>query len=438
MQSIPGVRPFLVVLSLVAAPAWADEPAPSPCEPDVQRLCADVPAGGGKLRACLRRNEPQLSPACRARMEADDQEARDTVQQFGRSCRADVAEFCSRIAIGDGVVFDCLESRLPRLTRACQAEMTRIVSARSKVAAVRAACKADVARLCIPVPKGAGEILECLQAHRAELSPDCDAGGVRRAAEAAAFVDILDEMTSKDRVQESLQILQGLDAVAFSRSQVIFQLDSFQSLGGKGNGGRMLLNPQFVFGSGNEFALQFKLPVLGLFPYQPGTPSQFGLGAVATAVAWNFLTAGGVKQFVALGIQWPTASSAPIGGPWAIVPSYAVGLGLWRLVSLTVQVQWNRSLGSSDRYPEVNLLILEPIVAVNLPGRAYVAVDTRLGWSFVSGTFIPLMKFAAGIFTDRERTVSISAWYQPALSQPAADEVFKYSVGAGLAYFFDW
>jgi hypothetical protein len=48
------------------------------------------------------------------------------------------------------------------------------------------------------------------------------------------------------------------------------------------------------------------------------------------------------------------------------------------------------------------------------------------------------MKFAAGIFTDRDRTVSISAWYQPVLSQPAADEVFKYSVGAGLAYFFDW
>ena len=86
---------------------------------------------------------------------------------------------------------------------------------------------------------------------------------------------------------------------------------------------------------------------------------------------------------------------------------------------------------------ELNLLILEPIVAVNLPGRSYLAIDTRLGWSFVSGTFIPLMKFAAGIFTDRERTVSISAWYQPTLSQPAADEVFKYSVGAGIAYFFD-
>jgi hypothetical protein len=349
-----------------------------------------------------------------------------------------MGEFCPTIAAGGGVVFDCLESHLPQLTRSCQAELTRISAARAKVAAVRASCKADVVRLCKPVPTEAGEILQCLESHRAELSPDCDAAGVQRAMQAAAFVDILDEITSKERVQESLQILQALDSVAFSRSQVILQLDSYQSLGGKGNGGRMLLNPQFVFGSGNEFALQFKLPVAALFPYTPGVPSQFGLGAVATAIAWNFLSTGGVKQFVALGIQWPTASSAPIGGPWAIVPSYAVGFGLWRLVSLTAQVQWNRSLGSSDRYPELNLLIVEPIVAVNLPGRSYVAIDTRLGWNFVSGTFLPLMKFAAGIFTDRDRTVSISAWYQPVLSQPAADEVFKYSVGAGLAYFFDW
>ena len=390
------------------------------------------------MRSCLRRNEGELSPACRERLESDEEKARVAVQQFGRSCRADVAEFCPRVAMGGGAVFDCLEARLPQLTRSCQAEMAMISTARAKVAAVRAACKADVARLCKPAPREAGEILQCLETHRAELSPDCDAAGVQRAMEAAAFVDILDEMSSAERVQESLQILQALDSVAFSRSQVIFQLDSFQSLGGKGNGGRMLLNPQFVFGSGNEFSLQFKLPVAGLFPYAPGAPAQFGLGAVATAVAWNFLSAGGVKQFVALGLQWPTASSAPIGGPWAIVPSYAVGFALWRWVSLTAQVQWNRSLGSSDRYPEVNLLILEPIVAFNLPGRSYLAIDTRLGWSFVTGTFIPLMKFAAGIFTDRERTVSISAWYQPTLSQPAADEVFKYSVGAGIAYFFDW
>jgi hypothetical protein len=34
------------------------------CRPDQQRLCAGVPAGGGKIFACLAANAQQLSPVC--------------------------------------------------------------------------------------------------------------------------------------------------------------------------------------------------------------------------------------------------------------------------------------------------------------------------------------------------------------------------------------
>ena len=34
------------------------------CRPEQQRLCAGVPAGGGKILSCLAANAPQLSPAC--------------------------------------------------------------------------------------------------------------------------------------------------------------------------------------------------------------------------------------------------------------------------------------------------------------------------------------------------------------------------------------
>src|SRR5512137_2995662 len=98
MNLVHGARVVLAVLLFAAASARAEDPAPNPCGPDVVRLCGDLQAGGGKLRACLRRNESQLSPACRARMESDEQDARAEVQQFGRSCRADVGEFCSRVA----------------------------------------------------------------------------------------------------------------------------------------------------------------------------------------------------------------------------------------------------------------------------------------------------------------------------------------------------
>jgi hypothetical protein len=34
------------------------------CRPDQERLCAGVPAGGGKIFACLAANAQQLSPVC--------------------------------------------------------------------------------------------------------------------------------------------------------------------------------------------------------------------------------------------------------------------------------------------------------------------------------------------------------------------------------------
>ena len=254
---------------------------------------------------------------------------------------------------------------------------------------------------------------------------------------AAVLVDTLEDMTSKDRIQESPQILQGLDSVAFARSQVHLQLDDCQSLGGKANRGRLLFNPQFVFGDRNEYAVRVKVPLSTLYPYAAGAPTRFGLGAVSTALPWNFLAMGQMCHYLALAVQWQTASTAAIGGPWALVPSCAVGAALARWVSLTVQVQWIRSLTSSGSYPDSNLLIVEPIVAVNLPGRSFLALDTRLGWDFVSDGFIPVMKAKGGIFTDRQKSLSISAWYQATLSQTAADQLYKYAVGMGLAFIFD-
>jgi hypothetical protein len=44
----------------------------------------------------------------------------------------------------------------------------------------------------------------------------------------------------------------------------------------------------------------------------------------------------------------------------------------------------------------------------------------------------------AGLFTDRQKSLSVSGWYQATLSQPAAAVFYKYEVGLGLAYYFDW
>ena len=175
-----------------------------------------------------------------------------------------------------------------------------------------------------------------------------------------------------------------------------------------------------------------------IYPYAAGAQTQSGLGSVVTSVAWNFSATGQMRQYLGLGVQWQTAATASVGGPWALVPSYAIAVGLARWVSLTTQVVWFRSVGSSAGYPEVNLLQLEPILVFALPGRSFLALDTRLGKDFVSGTFVPLMKGVAGLFVDRQKSLSITSWYQASLTDAAVSQSYQYEVGLGLAYFFDW
>ena len=270
------------------------------------------------------------------------------------------------------------------------------------------------------------------------LSSGCSPTDVRLASEAAAVVDAIDEISGRNRIREALEILQGIDSIAFSRSQVLLQFDAYQGLAGVANGGRLLFNPQFVFGHESQFAVQVKAPVSVVVPSVAGAPIQLGLADVVTAFSWNFLNLGHVRQYLSFGLQWETASSPALGTAWAVVPAYAIGLPLFRGVSLTTQVAWFRTIGSARGYAEVSLLLVEPILVFNLPGRSFLALDTKLGWDFPTGTFVPVMKGVAGLFTDRQKSVSVSAWYQASLSAAAVSKSFDYAVGMGVAYFFDW
>jgi hypothetical protein len=431
------VVPGLVVPGL----GWAaDEEiqADEVCADDIRQFCPDVKPGSSRVVECLQKNKARVSAACGARLDASHQKAKALIEEFGRSCRRDVDRFCPGVDPGGGRVLGCLRQHQPELSPPCQGEMNRIADARDRVATLRSACRADAETLCRNVPQLAGPLLECLQANEAKLSPDCNAADVRQALNVASLVDVVEEMGNKDRILEALEILQGIDSVAFARSQILIQVDGFTRYQDVANSGVLTFNPQFVFGRRNEFAVQAKVPLLVSVPTDPSYPTMLGVGTLFTSFTWNFFAQGQVRQYLGLGMQWETATFPVTGYTWGLVPSYAVAVGLARWVSLTTQVYWMRSLGTSDGYQELNQLWFEPILVFNLPGRTFLALDTKLGWDFFRGTFAPVMKGVGGIFVDRQRSVSISAWYQAALTSAAVPVTFKYGVGLGLAYYFDW
>jgi hypothetical protein len=329
------------------------------------------------------------------------------------------------------------------LSSSCRPEIERVQEAIEKVTGIRAACRADAERLCAGVPTEAEPLVECLQANRDSLSETCRSLGPETAHLPAELVDIVDSFNSQQRVQEALQILQGIESVAFSRSQLLLQFDTFQGVDGRANADRLIFNPQVVFGRRREFQLSLKVPVLAVYPYAPGSPAQTGVGAVTTGFAWAFAESERVHQFVSFGLQWISPMDPPVGAAWAVIPTYAISVGLARMLSLTGQVTWVRSFASSG-YPDLDLLVVDPIVVLNLPGRTFLALDGRLAWNFDGGSLLPLLKGVVGLYLDRRKSVSASAWYQVLLrsntetSGEAQSDAFRFGVGAALSYFFDW
>jgi hypothetical protein len=428
----------LLVMSTVLLGWLAGPPvfAEDPCYADVQRFCPDVEVGSSRIAVCLRANTAKLTASCRERLDANALKARRLIEAFGRACGKDVQDFCPGVEAGEGRVLRCLEQRQLELSASCQAQLILYGRARDRVEHFRAACTSDLERLCKGVPHRAVPLRECLEANEAQLSSGCSRDEIRQAIDAASIVDSIEEVSRGDRLRETLQILQGVDSVAFARSQVLLQYDSYRQLAGVGNGTRLLFNPQFVFGQRREFSLQAKVPITTLYLGPSGT--LHGLGDITTAFAWNLNAEGPLRHYLSFGLRWRTAAEAAFGGAWALQPAYAVATRLAQWVSFTLQLAWFRSLGPTDNHTEINAVLFEPIVVANLPGRSFLALDTKLLWNLVDGSFVPVMKGVAGLFTDRQKALSISVWYEASLTDAAVSQSFQYGLGLSLAYYFDW
>ena len=300
-------------------------------------------------------------------------------------------------------------------------------------------CEGDAKRLCPGATGHAGDLLTCLEANEAQLSTECKSANPAVGLEAAGLIDLVEEVTSQARLEDTLEILQGLNSVAFSRNQVALQFDYLQGLAKKPvNADELTFNPLFVFGHHNEFALQLKVPVAALFPTVQGAPAVSGIADVNTAFGWAFYSHGSIRQYLAVALQWNSGTEAKVGAPWVVSPVYAIALGLAGWASLTVELSYNHSFGTLGSYPGVNLLVLRPILVFNLPSTTFIAIDTKLGWDFIHEIFVPVMKFQAGKIFGRERNVSIAAWYQLSLNTVGQQDTFNYGVGFNLSYFFDW
>ena len=90
-----------------------------PCKEEVQRVCPDVKPGEGRVVRCLEEKKADLSPACRDFL----QQRRAEYRTARVACADDMKRLCAGIRPGQGRIAACLRRHEADLSPACKQEM---------------------------------------------------------------------------------------------------------------------------------------------------------------------------------------------------------------------------------------------------------------------------------------------------------------------------
>jgi hypothetical protein len=157
-----------IALVAIVALSLGSARAEDACRADVEKLCAGIPVGDGRIAACLKANQEKVSPGCKAQLASVARK----VKEVGAVCEADIASYCPDVKPGQGRVLRCLAANAFSLTPECR-QVVR--SGQEKAAEFQKACGKDARALCKGIRPGEGRILACLESRKADLSPACGA-----------------------------------------------------------------------------------------------------------------------------------------------------------------------------------------------------------------------------------------------------------------------
>ncbi len=164
------MRPtFRLTAALALLAAASDRAAAqTPCAADAARICPGLPAGDGRLWACLVRNQFSLQADCQRTV----QEVQRRASEFNADCAADVYRFCPGTQPGGGRVIECLSHHVGRRELSTNCEEA-VLAAIEKLQEYADACTDDAARLCPGVEAGQGKVVLCLRSQPERLSSRC-------------------------------------------------------------------------------------------------------------------------------------------------------------------------------------------------------------------------------------------------------------------------
>jgi len=120
----------MVGLLLNVAGAWAQESiidnVMTACKPEIDAYCSQVTLGEGRLLACFYAHEDKLSGSCQYALyegAAQLEMFAVAVTHLATECWDDLEKFCAEVELGEGRVGTCLLDHKDEVTASCRQAM---------------------------------------------------------------------------------------------------------------------------------------------------------------------------------------------------------------------------------------------------------------------------------------------------------------------------
>lgn len=89
------------------------------CVAEVDKLCGDVIPGQRRVIECLKAHASQFSPGCKSQLEAWAKAVKAELKKIGKACRNDIDKFCAKVEPGEGRIAMCLADNSASLSKGC-------------------------------------------------------------------------------------------------------------------------------------------------------------------------------------------------------------------------------------------------------------------------------------------------------------------------------